>query len=555
MLSRNNTHAALAIVLFCLVNPVSAETEDDCRILADPDTLGLGVRLGLYFLTLSNLLLALVRWEEAADSFLPSGVFFASFLVAVLYSTNRNDFPPGALISCTWYPVLIVLSMPYMLVEDAESYSERKKGHRAILVTAVLLVSGSLNIWFWFKGLDIQNEAQCMEPRVFFFANLPARGNIRILFRILSLAFVLLLCFGIIQGLWESRKESARIQDSAAATIAEENTEVSNVPTQPSLPLPSSTIPTPVMQPESSVSSHKVSHEGYDVSNVQASGIIEPGVSTTQPLHPLPSPPVPTVSPELGFRASVLKAFHEGYDEPNVDRTQVSPAIIDRAVATTPTPVPTDGMKLGIWGQFREGFREGFRPTRTDTEMGDISKATIPTLKTPISSTPQTSPAGNARINQLTTDTTPIQREPPSIVPSVLTPNLATATAPPQSPVPSTFISPSTPRLPSVPRREAVKIANTKAQKEMSDAVYFAVFLLIFYVIASELQLKWNHLDGIDSINTTGQIIPLAIGSMSFIRAVVLVWWRSLMSCCWRFVQTVKRRWASRSRDGAIPAI
>jgi hypothetical protein len=38
----------------------------------------------------------------------------------------------------------------------------------------------------------------------------------------------------------------------------------------------------------------------------------------------------------------------------------------------------------------------------------------------------------------------------------------------------------------------------------------------------TELQISWNHLEGIDSINTTGQIIPLCIGALSLIRAVYL---------------------------------
>jgi hypothetical protein len=41
-------------------------------------------------------------------------------------------------------------------------------------------------LWFWFKGLGIHNEAQCMEPRVFFFANLGAYGNIRTAFKVFT---------------------------------------------------------------------------------------------------------------------------------------------------------------------------------------------------------------------------------------------------------------------------------------------------------------------------------------------------------------------------------
>jgi hypothetical protein len=53
--------------------------------------------------------------------------------------------------------------------------------------------------------------------------------------------------------------------------------------------------------------------------------------------------------------------------------------------------------------------------------------------------------------------------------------------------------------------------------------LYGSVVILAFYIIASELQLRWNHLDGINSVNTTGQIIPLTLGVMSLARSIWLV--------------------------------
>ena len=35
--------------------------------------------------------------------------------------------------------------------------------------------------------------------------------------------------------------------------------------------------------------------------------------------------------------------------------------------------------------------------------------------------------------------------------------------------------------------------------------------------------MRWNHLDGINSVNTTGQIIPLALGSLSLFRSIYLL--------------------------------
>ena len=52
---------------------------------------------------------------------------------------------------------------------------------------------------------------------------------------------------------------------------------------------------------------------------------------------------------------------------------------------------------------------------------------------------------------------------------------------------------------------------------------------MVIYIIA---QFKWNYLDGINSINTTGQIIPLGLGTLSLGRSVWLlkdVNWRQVL--------------------------
>jgi hypothetical protein len=57
-------------------------------------------------------------------------------------------------------------------------------------------------------------------------------------------------------------------------------------------------------------------------------------------------------------------------------------------------------------------------------------------------------------------------------------------------------------------------------------AVLFSLLILfIAFVIASmatglELEIIWNHLDGLGEINTAGQIIPLVIGSLSLFSAM-----------------------------------
>ena len=114
-----------------LVQCVIADSAGDCLVPADPDVLGLGVRLGLYFQTASTALISLVRPQEASGSWLPTALFFFAFFIAVLYSVAHNLFPPGGIISCTWYPILILIALyPY----DFSSYSDDSRGKRAQLL-------------------------------------------------------------------------------------------------------------------------------------------------------------------------------------------------------------------------------------------------------------------------------------------------------------------------------------------------------------------------------------------------------------------------------------
>jgi hypothetical protein len=168
---------------------------------ADPDILGLGVRLGLYFQVSTNLVIGVVRPEETAETILPTGLFVASLLIAVCYSTIRNDFPPGSVISCAWYPVLISVLMPFDLMRrfSLSVYNEPRMVRRRPLGSVLSYASVCINIWFWFKGLDAEHPAQCMEPRVFFFANLSAYGDIRTFFKIVNVGYLIV---AIVTFIW-----------------------------------------------------------------------------------------------------------------------------------------------------------------------------------------------------------------------------------------------------------------------------------------------------------------------------------------------------------------
>jgi hypothetical protein len=91
----------------------------------------------------------------------------------------------------------------------------------------------------------------------------------------------------------------------------------------------------------------------------------------------------------------------------------------------------------------------------------------------------------------------------------------------PQSTEPSTPSTPISARVPG--------FGPKKARDKLPSKWHFTwqgFGWLVGYIVASELQLSWNHLDGIndvDIVNMGGQIIPLAIGALSLLRAFYIL--------------------------------
>jgi hypothetical protein len=75
------------------------EAIEACRIPADPDILGLGVRLGLYFQLLSSCIVAIVRPSEGVGSLTVSNILFSGIFIAVAHSTLNNDMPASVVLS------------------------------------------------------------------------------------------------------------------------------------------------------------------------------------------------------------------------------------------------------------------------------------------------------------------------------------------------------------------------------------------------------------------------------------------------------------------------
>ena len=51
----------------------------------------------------------------------------------------------------------------------------------------------------------------------------------------------------------------------------------------------------------------------------------------------------------------------------------------------------------------------------------------------------------------------------------------------------------------------------------------YGAYSMLFSLLGSELQLKWNNLDGIAGVDSTGQILSLVIGCFTLFRSLALL--------------------------------
>jgi hypothetical protein len=411
MVPTNTIHYVRSSILafILLAFPVfGADSSPECRVPADPDTLGLGVRLGLYFQLSSFFLLQLVRVEEALDTVLATGFFFASFFIAVLYSTARGDFTPGAQIACTWYPLLFYLAL---FSFDGREMDKGQRIRRYGVAHLLWMGSGCLNIWFWFKGLDNEHVDQCMEPRVFFFANLNARGGVRVLYRIFTLAFVI----GILALFIFASQRPGNRQPSKGKR---------------------------------------------DVGSDRDNSVSRGEVAKVLPMS------TPTISAQDSDRMPAIADLEK----------QVGLEVLNVSSNTAGSVAPNDVSETS-WSSF---------PAKQPLPPGQTSASVEPLPPSPIR-TPNAAPTTKPDIQ-----------------------SQAAATSPPAVSEPlNTAVPPALP--------------NEGPDKRDWDMTVGAFLFLGLYLVASELQMKWNHLDGIYSVNTTGQILPLALGSLSLFRSLYLL--------------------------------
>jgi hypothetical protein len=155
------------IVLFSVLQFVEGVGDGDCTIPGDADILGLGVRLGIYFQLFANTVIAIVVPEESAQSVSVSNMLFTGIFIAVVYTTVKNDIPASSLLCMLdLLPLDMMLAFPIIAAAMADTVNVSFWTTSFVIFRA--LAATIFNIWFWYHGVGIVNESQCMEPRILF---------------------------------------------------------------------------------------------------------------------------------------------------------------------------------------------------------------------------------------------------------------------------------------------------------------------------------------------------------------------------------------------------
>lgn len=191
--------------VFVVLSMVGKVAAADCEVPADPDLLGIGVRLGFYFQFASNILLVFKRPDEAASSILVSSMLMSGYFIATIYSITHNDLAPGAIIPAIWFFVLDGSAAGTIALATRAGSHAFSFWNKTIFHIRFCALSG-FYLWFWFHGLHVSHPAQCMEPRVWMFANGGAYGGIRIWFKVLSVILGVFSVLGIVGIVYNFQK-------------------------------------------------------------------------------------------------------------------------------------------------------------------------------------------------------------------------------------------------------------------------------------------------------------------------------------------------------------
>jgi hypothetical protein len=158
-----------------LVTLATADPDsDECVIQGNPDILGIGVRIGIYFQLGANLAMAFIHPSEAISSLAVTNMLMTGIFISVV-SIRNNIISSAELICALW---IVVLDFPVILPITASAEKATPTIWTVNALSLLWLAFVGLNVWFWFRGLQSDHESQCPDPRTFFFANLSAQGKI-----------------------------------------------------------------------------------------------------------------------------------------------------------------------------------------------------------------------------------------------------------------------------------------------------------------------------------------------------------------------------------------
>ena len=57
-------------------------------------------------------------------------------------------------------------------------------------------------------------------------------------------------------------------------------------------------------------------------------------------------------------------------------------------------------------------------------------------------------------------------------------------------------------------------------ESELSFSFFGTFFTLVFFILNTELVIRWNHISGVHNVTGTGQVIPLVVAAAGLVRVI-----------------------------------
>jgi len=116
-----------------------------------------------------------------------TNLFMTGVFAAIINSVAQGAAAPGEAITFMWFSVFELSSGFAILAIILNSKSHVDVNFWTIwLIVMRWMALNAYYVWFWFYGIVVPNPAQCMEPRIFLYANLGAYGQTRTAFEVFA---------------------------------------------------------------------------------------------------------------------------------------------------------------------------------------------------------------------------------------------------------------------------------------------------------------------------------------------------------------------------------